>query len=116
MKILLLLPLTLLTACSVLLPKPHDPVMFNQVVSVKILVDKLTCEQKDLNNWDDAGNKIHHLAVYADLRKDPQAQAIIQLQEAVGKARESKNKLFCESVLKINRTRIDVVVDAWRGR
>lgn len=116
MKILLLLPLTLLTACSVLLPIPHDPAMFNQIVSVKISVDKLNCEQKDLNNWDDASNKIHHLAVYTDLRKDPQAQAIVQLQEALGKARDSKNKLFCENILKINKARIDVVVDAWRGR
>ena len=116
MKILLLLPLTLLTACSVLLPIPHDPAMFNQIVSVKISVDKLNCEQKDLNNWNDASNKIHHLAVYTDLRKDPQAQAIVQLQEALGKARDSKNKLFCENILKINKARIDVVVDAWRGR
>ena len=119
MKKLLLILVICLSGCTTLTslwPIPHDPAMVNQIVSVKISVDKLNCEQKDLNNWDDASNKIHHLAVYADLRKDPQAQAIIQLQEAIGKARDSKNKLFCENVLKINRTRIDVVVDAWRGR
>jgi hypothetical protein len=116
MKKLLIISVICLSGCSTissLWPKSHDPVMFDNLVLTKIAVDKLNCDDK---NWSDAENKIHHLAVYADLRKDPQAQAIIQLQEAVGKARDSKNKLFCENVLKINRTRIDVVVDAWRGR
>jgi hypothetical protein len=50
------------------------------------------------------------------LRKDPQATTIAQLQEAINKAKASDKKLFCESILKINKTRIDVIVDAWKGR
>jgi len=117
-KFILLLVVLCLNGCSVmaisaLWPKPHDPVMFDQVVSVKLSVDKLSCDDK---NWTDAETKIQHLKVYTELRKDPQAQSIAQLEEAIGKAKKSDNKLFCESILKINKTRIDVVVDAWKGR
>jgi hypothetical protein len=100
-------------AISAIWPKPHDPVMFDNLVSTKIAVEKLSCDDK---NWTDAETKIQHLKVYAELRKDPQATSIVQLQEAIGKAKKSDNKLFCESIVKINKTRIDVVVDAWKGR
>lgn len=118
MKKLILLTAILLQGCSIatlsaIWPKPHDPVMFDNVVSVKLAVDKLSCEDK---NWADAENKIQHLKVYADLRKDPQAQSIAQLEEAIQKAKGSNNKMFCESIIKINKTRIDTVIDAWRGR
>jgi len=116
MKKLLLIVVIALSGCSTitsLLPRDHDPVMFDQVVSVKLSVDKLRCDDK---NWTDAETKIEHLKVYAELRKDPQAKSITQLEEAIGKAKKSDNKLFCESILKINKTRIDVIVDAWKGR
>ena len=116
MKKLLLIALIFLSGCSTitsLWPKPHDPVMFDNLVSTKISVEKLNCEDK---NWTDAENKIQHLKVYAELRKDPQANSIAQLQEAISKAKASDKKLFCDSILKINKTRIDVIVDAWRGR
>lgn len=116
MRKYLLAVLITLSGCSLILPKPHDPALFDNLVSVKIAVDKLTCDSKDLAAWQSASDKIHHLAVYADLRKDPQAQSIIQLQEAIGKARDTKSNVFCENILKINRTRIDVAADAWRGR
>lgn len=89
--------------------------MFGALVDVKISMDSIVCDP-ERKGWSDTTAKIHKLAVYADLRKDPQAQSLIQLQEAVGKARDSKNTTFCESILKINRTRLDVVADAWRGR
>ena len=118
MKKLLLLAVVMLQGCSIaaltnLWPKSHDPVMFDQVVSVKLSVDKLNCDDK---NWTDAEYKIQHLKVYAELRNDPQANSIAQLQEAINKAKSSNSKLFCENILKINKTRIDVVVDAWKGR
>ena len=115
-KILLLLAVLTLQGCSTvaaLWPKPHDPVMFDNLVSVKIAVDKLNCDDK---NWTDAENKIQHLKVYAELRKDPQAKSIAQLEEAIQKAKASNNKMFCDGVVKINKTRIDTTVDAWRGR
>jgi len=116
MKKLLLIVVIALSGCSLILPRAHDPALFDSLVSVKIAVDKLKCDTKDLNDWQSAADKIHHLAVYADLRKDPQAQSLIELQEAIGKARDTKSNVFCENILKINRTRIDVAADAWRGR
>jgi hypothetical protein len=113
MKIVSLFFVMLVAGCSLILPQPHDPAMFDSLVYTKIAVDKLSCDDK---NWTDAENKIHHLKVYTELRKDPQAKSIAQLEEAINKAKASSNKTFCESILKINRTRIDVVVDAWRGR
>jgi hypothetical protein len=111
-RILLILSVLVLQGCSVW-PKPHDPVMFDNLISVKVAVDKLSCEDK---NWNDAENKIHHLKVYAELRKDPQANSIAQLEGAMEKAKLSTNKMFCDGVVKINKTRIDVIIDAWRGR
>lgn len=87
--------------------------MFDNVVSLKISYDKLNCEDK---NWSDVESKINHLKVYTELRKDPQATSIGQLQQAVEKAKASEKKMFCESILKINKTRIDVIIDAWKGR
>jgi len=115
-RILLVLSVLALQGCSTvaaLWPKPHDPVMFDNLVSVKLAVDKLNCDDK---NWTDAENKIQHLKVYAELRKDPQAKSIAQLEEAIQKAKASNNKMFCDGVVKINKTRIDTTVDAWRGR
>lgn len=87
--------------------------MFGTLVDVKIAVDKLSCDDK---NWTYAETKIERLKVYTILRNDPQATSVTQLQEAIVKANKSNNKVFCENILKINRTRIDVIVDAWKGR
>jgi hypothetical protein len=38
------------------------------------------------------------------------------MEEALKKAKDSKSNLFCESIVKLNRTRVDVVIDAWKGR
>ena len=83
------------------------------VVDVKIAVDKLDCKNKD---WNDAFAKIERLKVYTSLRKDPQAKAVEDLESALKKAQASSNEKFCESVVKINRARVDVITDAWRGR
>jgi hypothetical protein len=117
MKILTLIPVVLLTGCALILPRDHDPVMFGYLVETKIAVDKLSCEDKEINwNWISAETTVEKLKVYTTLRNDPQAEAIVKLEEALKKAKDSTNKVFCESVLKINKTRIDVIVDAWKGR
>ena len=116
MKKLIIILALCLSGCSTLTslwPNPHDPVMFDNLVSIKIAVEKLNCDDK---NWTDAETKLQHLKVYSELRKDPQAISIAQLQEAISKAKASDKKLFCDSILKINKTRIDVIIDAWKGR
>lgn len=115
MKILTFISVVLLSGCSLILPRDHDPVMFGYLVDTKIAVDRLSCDNKDFS-WSSAEIAVERLKVYTDLRKDPQADAVVKLEDALGKARESTNKVFCESVLKINKTRIDVIVDAWKGR
>lgn len=89
--------------------------MFDNAVSLKISYDKLNCEDKTWD-WETVEKKINHLKVYTELRKDPQANSIAQLQQAVEKAKASEKKMFCEAILKINKTRIDVIIDAWKGR
>ena len=78
-------------------------------------VDNLSCENKDAS-WDSTIKHINHLKVYAELRKDPQAEAIGQAEESLKKAKDSKSAVFCDNIVKLNRTRINVVADAWRGR
>ena len=87
--------------------------MFDQMVSIHIKVNQVNCSDK---NWGDLLDKVHHLKVYTELRDDPQSKAIGQLEEALLKAYNSKNEKFCESVLTLNKTRIAVVEDAWKGR
>jgi hypothetical protein len=112
-RLLVVLSIAILSGCAVIFPIPHDGAAFNNLVQVKVAVDKLNCENKD---WLDAQNKITHLKVYTELRKDPQAYSVGQLGEAIEKAKQSNNKTFCESILRINKTRIDVIIDAWKGR
>jgi hypothetical protein len=108
-----LIAVMFLTGCSVILPIKHDSALFDNLVKVKVAVNKLNCDNKD---WTDAQGKIEHLKVYSEMRNDPQADAVGKLGEAIEKAKQSNNKTFCESVLRINKTRIDVIGDAWRGR
>ena len=112
MKIMLALVM-FLSGCSFILPKPHDPVMFGELVDVKIAVDQLDCKNK---NFEPTLVKVERLKVYTKLRNDPQAEAVEQLEVALKKANDSKSVAFCDSVLRLNKTRIDVIADAWRGR
>ena len=113
-KLIIILALVTLTGCSIIIPRPHDPEMFGRLVDTKISVDKLECGNQLM--FQNADEYIERLKVYAVLRSDPQADAIGKLQDSIKKAGESKNKVFCESVLKANKVRIDVIVDAWKGR
>jgi hypothetical protein len=104
----------ILTGCSFIMPKPHDSEMFGRLVDAKIAVKNLECGNALM--FQNADEYIERLKIYAELRKDPQADSIHKLQEAVKKAGETKNKVFCETILKTSKTRLDVVADAWKGR
>lgn len=113
MRLIFILSFILLSSCAIVFPKPHDPVMFDQIVAIQIQVNKINCSNKD---WGNLFDKVNHLKVYTELRDDPQAKSISQLEDALLKAHSSKNEKFCESILKLNKTRIEVVEDAWKGR
>ena len=115
MKKILLVAVLFLAGCSVILPKPHDPVMLDRIVGIDIQSWKVNCEQKD-DRWDTLFTQVHHLKVYTELRDDPQSKSIAQLEEALIKAYNTKNKSFCVSILNLQRTRIKVAEDAWKGR
>jgi hypothetical protein len=116
MRAIILTAVLALTGCSTvtsLLPKDHDPVMFNQIVSIDIKLNQVNCSNKD---WGDLLDRVHHLKVYTELRKDPQATNVSQLEEALLKAYNSKSDILCNDVLSINKTRVSVIEDAWRSR
>ncbi len=114
MRLLTVAFVLILSGCAIIFPKPHDPVMFGYLVDVKVGMSKVTCEDK--TNWKPLMDKIETVKVYSTLRDDPQAPAFKSLQDAVTKAYDSKSQTFCESILKLNRTRVDVAIDAWKGR
>jgi hypothetical protein len=87
--------------------------MFDQIIFIKIKFNKLSCSDKD---WGALLDKVHHLTVYSASREDPQAENIAQLEESLLQAYNSKNETFCSSILTINKTRIEVIEDAWKGR
>jgi hypothetical protein len=112
-KLLAGIALTFLAGCSFIMPIPHDAVMFGDLVDVKLSVEKLSCSDKD---WKTTMTKVERLKVYASLRKDPQAEAVANLEDALKKANTSSNEKFCEGVLKLQKTRVEVIANAWRGR
>lgn len=116
MRTLLLLPAVLLTGCmTFIMPRAHDPVLFGNMVDVKILSTNLSCDNKD-HGWKEVIDSINRLKVYATYRNDPQAENIKGLHEAVGKAHSSSNPVFCKSLLSVQQKRVDVIVDAWKDR
>lgn len=108
-----------LSGCSLaipfIMPRAHDPVMFSDAVDIKLLLAATSCDDKQYK-WNELLEKTDRLKVYTDLRKDPQADNIKGLHEAVGKAKNSSNAYFCRSVLELQRKRIDAAIEAWRGR
>jgi hypothetical protein len=113
-RLILALSLVVLSGCAVIFPKPHDPVMFGQAIEIKVGLSKISCEDK--SNWQPVLDKVETLKVYSFERGDPQSDAFGKMEEALKKAKESKSNLFCESIVKLNRTRADVTIDAWKGR
>jgi len=114
MKRLILILAIALSGCAVIFPKPHDPVMFNNLIYIQTDLNKTTCAEP--KNWDNLLDRVNHLKVYTHFRSEPQSQAIASLQESLLKAHSSKSVTFCESLLKLNKTRVEVTLDAWKGR
>ena len=114
MKKLILLLAIALSGCAVIFPKPHDPVMFDNLIYIQTDLNKATCAEP--KNWDNLLDRVNHLKVYTHFRSEPQSQAIASLQESLLKAHSSKSVTFCESLLKLNKTRVEVTLDAWKGR
>jgi hypothetical protein len=114
-KLLVIFSLVMLSACSTFIPpKAHDPVMFGYIVDVKVGLSKISCDDKKV--WQPLFDRIETLKTYSASRQDPQADSINKLEETLGKAKLSDNRAFCESAVRISKTRTEVVIDAWKGR
>lgn len=106
----------IVSGCSFILPIDHDGQLFGSLVSTKISVEALSCDSKEQSKWDVAVGNAHYLATYTKLRDDPQAKNAAGLEEGLKKAGQSNNVKFCESALRLSKSRIEVISNAWSGR
>ena len=119
MKKLLILSVLLMSGCATvnnLLPKHHDPAEAAKLMDVKAKIETLTCgATKDLPRWQSTVDDLRWLNLYTEFRQDPQAKTVEELYIATQKAREG-SIAYCEATLKLQKTRIEVIESAWKGR
>lgn len=115
MKKLTLIAVLLLTGCSFIWPVPHDPAGAQALITVKQSLSKVECEDKNTVLWNELKHQSEYLAIYTRFREDPQAKSAEQFNEAINKAYDG-SKAYCEATLKLNKTRLEVIEKAWRGR
>lgn len=94
-------------------PRDHDPVLFNQLVTVDTEVNAINCDKPE---WNKIVPLTQNLSKYAEWRKDPQSKNMIGLHSLVEKMTKSTNKNFCESGKKIAIQRIEIAKEIWRKR
>jgi len=115
MKHLTLFAALLLTGCSFIIPVPHDPVEAGKLISVKQRMDEIGCEIKDPFVWQPMIDDLRWLNLYTEFRQDPQAKNIEELYIAMQKAKAGSTA-YCDATVKLNKTRIQVIEKAWKGR
>ena len=116
MKHLLLVTVILLSGCSTIKeywPRPHDPVMFNQLVAVDVAITHQNC---DSPTWNTITPITEQLAKYTEWRHDPQATNLKGLHAHIEHMGKGGSKTFCEIGKKTAKQRIDVAKSAWEGR
>ena len=116
MKHILLIAVLTLSGCSTIKeywPRPHDPVMFNQLVAVDVAIEKQNCEKQ---SWAEVHTIAEQLATYTEWRKDPQATNLRGLEKHVDRMNQGVSKTFCELGKKTAKQRINAAKTAWEGR
>ena len=114
MKKLILITL-LLTGCSFIMPVPHDPAEAAKFTDIKLDVEKVTCIEKNKADWDKLIEDTRWLDMYTAWRQDPQQKAVTEFYVAMQKARDG-SPAYCEATIKLNKTRLQVIESAWKGR
>ena len=115
MKYLLSVVLGLtLAGCSVinLFPKKHDPVEVMYLVETKVAMDALTCGNDA--GWESTILSAVKLATYADYRNEAQLENVHSIKDNLVKAKDSK--ATCQLLVNVAKSRVDILVDAWRIR
>jgi hypothetical protein len=101
-----------LSGCS-LLPRSHDPVMFDRLVVLDIEIKQINCESAD---WSSAVENSQVLAQAAEWRKDPQAENLDGLHKHTIRMSQGGSVTFCELGKTTAVSRIDATKTAWQGR
>jgi hypothetical protein len=115
-KLLIVCGIVLLSGCSTVQkywPRPHDPVMFNYLVTADNELRKVDCVSP---NWSKVMAQTELVALYATWRKDPQQENIVGLHNHVIKMSQGGSKVFCEIGKKTAEQRILAAKSAWEGR
>jgi hypothetical protein len=118
-KLIILAGLLALSGCSTIQdikqywPKPHDPVMFNQLVAADIAIANQNC---DAPTWNTVAPITEQLAKYTEWRKDPQATNLKGLHAHVERMSKGGSKTFCDIGKKTAKQRIEAAKSAWEGR
>jgi hypothetical protein len=118
-KILVVICLALLPSCAVIdsvkqyWPRDHDPVLFNQLVTLDIELTYINCEKPD---WVKAKAVAEHVERYTAWRKDPQHTNLEGLHKHIERMSQGGSKAFCELGKKTALQRIDAARSAWGGR
>ena len=115
-KLLIVLIMVLLSGCSTVQkywPRPHDPVMFNYLVTTDNELRKVDCTSA---NWSKVIVQTELMAMYVSWREDPQQDNIVGLHNHVIKMSNGGSKVFCEIGKKTAEQRIEAAKSAWGGR
>ncbi len=94
-------------------PRDHDPVMFDNLVSISIAVEQIDCTQPD---WSQVVIISNQLSRSAEWRSDPQAENLKGLLKHAERMSLGGSKTFCELGKKTATQRIEAAKSAWRKR
>jgi len=109
---LLVFAVVVMSGCG-LLPRDHDPVMFDRLVVVDIDIKEIDCNEP---NWEPVLRNSQILAQAAEWRRDPQAENLDGLHKHVIRMNQGGSFTFCELGKRTAAQRIDAARTAWRGR
>jgi hypothetical protein len=105
----------LLGGCTMIMPVPHDPVEAGRLITAKQKMETVSCIDKDDKEWQPLIDDLRWLNMYTEFRQDPQAKALDELYIAMQKAKAGSTA-YCEATVKLNKTRVQVIEKAWKGR
>ena len=95
------------------MPKDHDVMMFDRLVSIDLAIERINCDAPD---WFYIQGMVDHLERYAEYRYDQQLENLQGLSAHITKLSTNTNPVFCKIGKKTANSRIDAVAKAWRNR
>lgn len=118
-RLLVLSVLVALAGCSTVKeywPRSHDPALMSSWVNVDLKLEKLNCENKDENAFDNTIADALWMGRYALARQDPQQTNANAIADNVTKAKNTKNLTVCKRWIELARERQDILRKSWGSR